>query len=197
MAMHKKLIDALSAEELIKEFEELGKRILVEHGYSDNWRTCLGVDHEKMPDVAYYAYQMLSHLERTRHWMQERTISTNTLNMAVKEAINAICHFVYLKNAEIGDNYLRGEKILMGARNGGKLRAKTQPERTGARDQKILNYANELLAKGNPPHTIASIIANSMHVLCKKYPDTSFPQTYKGIHEILKKKGFYRKTNAS
>lgn len=197
MAMHKKLIDALSAEELIKEFEELGKRILVEHGYSDNWRTCLGVDHEKMPDVAYYAYQMLSHLERTRHWMQERTISTNTLNMAVKEAINAICHFVYLKNAEIGDNYLRGEKILMGARNGGKLRAKTQPERTGARDQKILNYANELLEKGNSRHSIASIIVKNMNILCKKYPDASFPRTYKGIHEILKKNGFYKKTNVS
>ena len=195
MAMHK-IIGALSAEELIKEFEELGKRILVEHGYSD-WRACTGADHEKMPDVSYYAYQMLSHLERTRHWMQEHTISADTLNMAVREAINAICQFAYLKNAEIGDNYLRGEKILMAARDGGKQRAKTQPERTGARDQKILNYANELLEKDTPRHTIASIIVNNMHILRKKYPDASFPRTYKGIHEILKKNGFYKKTNAS
>src|SRR5262245_5805892 len=139
MAMHKKLIDALSAEELIKEFEELGKRILVEHGYSDNWRSCIGLDREKMKDEAYYAYRMQSKCERLRHCMQKRITISNTQNMAVKEAINAICKFVYLKNAEIGNNYLRGEKILMGARDGGKLRAKTQPERTGARDQKILN----------------------------------------------------------
>jgi hypothetical protein len=197
MAMHKKLIDALSAEELIKEFEELGKRILVEHGYSDNWRGCTGADQKKMPEVAYYACQMLSHLERTRHWMQERTISADTLNMAVREAINAICQFAYIKNAEIGDNYLRGEKILMGARDGGKQRAKNQPERTGERDQRILNYANELLEKGNSRHSIASIIVNNMNILRKKYPDTSFPRTYKGIHEILKKTGFYKKTNAS
>lgn len=195
--MHKKIIGALSAEELIKEFEELGKRILVEYGYSDNWRACTGADQKKMPEVAYYACQMLSHLERTRHWMQEHTISADTLNMAVREAINAICQFTYLKNAEIGDNYLRGEKILMGARDGGKQRAKTQPERTGERDQKILNYANDLLEKENPRHTIASIIVNNMHILRKKYPDTSFPKTYKGIHEILKKNGFYKKTNAS
>ena len=190
--MHKKLIDALNAEELIKEFEELGTRVLVEHGYSD-WHACMGVDHEKMPDVASYAYKMLSHLERTRHWMQEHTISASALNMAVKEAITAICQFVYLKNAEIGDNYLRGEKILIAARDGGKQRAKIQPERTGARDQKILNYANELLEKDTPRHTIASIIANNMHILRKKYPDTSFPKTYKGVHEILKKTGFYKK----
>jgi len=186
-----------SAEELIKGFEELGKRILVEHGYSDNWRDCIGRDHEKMPETAYYAYQMLSHLERTRHWMQEHTVSNDTMNMAVREAINAVCQFAYLKNAEIGDNYLRGEKILMGARDGGKQRAKTQPERTGDRDQKILNYANDLLGKDNPHRTIASIIVNNLHILHKKYPDTSFPKTYKGIHEILKKKGFYKKTNAS
>ena len=195
--MHKKMINGLSAEELIKEFEKLGKRILVEHGYSDNWRDCMRVDHEKMPDVAYYAFQMLSHLERTRHWMQEHTLSSDTLNMAVREAMIAITQFVYLKNAEISDNYLRGEKILMGARDGGKQRAKTQPERTGERDRKILNYANELLQKDNSRRTIASIIVNSMHVLRKKYPDTSFPKTYKGIHEILKKTGFYKKTNAS
>ena len=85
----------------------------------------------------------------------------------------------------------------MGARDGGKQRAKTQPERTGDRDQKILNYANDLLGKDNPRHAIASMIANNMHVLHKKYPDTSFPKTYKGIHEILKKTGFYKKTNAS
>jgi hypothetical protein len=196
MAMHKKLIDALSAEELIKEFEELGTRVLVEHGYSD-WHACMGADHEKMPDVAYYAYKMLSHLERTRHWMQEHSISASTLNMAVKEAITAICQFVYIKNAELGDNYLRGEKILMAARDGGKQRAKNQPERTGERDQRILNYANELLEKGNSRHSIASIIVKNMNILRKKYPDTSFPRTYKGIHEILKKNGFYKKTNVS
>lgn len=190
------MIEALSAKEVIKEFEELGKRILVDYGYSD-WRACRVVDHEKMPEVAYYAYKMVSHLERTRHWMQEHTLSANTLNMAVKEAMTAICQFVYLKNAEIGENYLRGEKILMAARDGGKQRARNQPERTRERDQRILNYANELLEKGNSCHSIASIIVKNMNILRKKYPDASFPRTYKGVHEILKKTGFYKKTNES
>ncbi len=174
------------AEQMIQDFEELGKRILVEHGYSDNWKDCIGIDHETMPEISYYAYEMLSCIEQTRHWMQQHALHADaigalikqnihhdicdhlndmslTMKAAVREAVNAMGKFVYIKNSEIEENYLRGAKILNGGKEGGYATGRLYKGKREVTHNKILTYAKYLAGKGVPGHQIVSKTVKEMN----------------------------------
>jgi hypothetical protein len=194
-------LSAPSAEKLIERLEKLGKHILTKHGFPDDWRGCGGIDDDPMPEEAYHAREMLFCLWQTRHWMRQHTtraaaiealtnkttIATmcgdhlknmsETMNAAVREAINAMWEFVYIHESGIGDHYICGQDYKNRMRIFADRSAELSKKSVEPKHQRICNAARKSLDQGNKRSDIVKNLAE-IHGYTKQ-----------SIRRILRKSG--------
>ena len=102
-------------EEMLDSLETQAKKVLCEHKLDENWMAHSATPLEKLPEQAYHCIEILTRMDRTRHWIRE-----NNVRMAVTETIHMMNAVADSMITFFESDIYRGKMLLEKASQGGK-----------------------------------------------------------------------------